>query len=54
MIAGYKIEEEVLVAEHEDDDDHWSGGAHPVDHYHCVSHKWRRVITIMMTQTTDI
>ena len=41
------------MAEHEDDDDHWRGGADLVDHYHRVRYKWWRVI-IIMTTSSDI
>ena len=37
-LPGYEAAEEVLVAEHEDDDDNWCGRPHPLDHYHCLRH----------------
>ena len=34
--SGNSTEEKVLVAEHEDDDDHWSCRLDPADHYYCL------------------
>lgn len=36
--SGNETAEKVLVAEHEDDDDHWCGRPHPPDHHHCLRH----------------
>ena len=33
---GNQIEEEILVAEHEDDDDYWSCRPHSAHNYHCL------------------
>lgn len=36
--SGNKTSEKVLVAEYEDDDDHWCGRPYPTDHHHCLRH----------------
>ena len=38
-VSGYKIAEKILVAEHEDDDDHWRCRPHPADHHHRLRHQ---------------
>ena len=38
LSSGNETAEEVLVAEYEDDDDHWCGRPHPPDHHHCLGH----------------